>query len=766
MDDGQQLLLTFDAKFERYMRNFERAQQQTDQRFRAIEQRAKVSATRLESSFATASSRINTGLKGIGAGFLAGVSLQGAQKLIDTATKIQNALKVAGLSGEDLTKVYDTLFASAQKNAVPLEALVQLYGRAAQQQRELGVSSAQLLTFTDHVALALRVAGTDAGQASGALLQLGQALGSGTVHAEEFNSVLEGAPTIAQAAAAGIKEAGGSVAALKQLVVDGKLSSKAFFDGFAAGATTLQERVAGSETTISGHMVRLQNVLVDVAGKFDESAHATELFGRFLDDVGKGAADSADQINSAGPALGEFERLINNINEAAQNLGKNIGAVTGLDQVAPAINHALSGVETDPVKAKLTDLQKTVSSLQDAIKFNTEMGIDTSVVQAQLDQVLAKIAAIKSGAVAVVAPLADQSDKGVTDAINGMVPFNPLADQNASASNPKQISLADYPVTGGSGKSKGAGTRAKGPNDFQREIAQTQARIAALRAETAAQAGVNPLVDDYGRAVETARIRQELLTAAQKAGVAITPEVAAKIDQLAESYADASVASRQLADEQDKTRQSAEDFASIGKDVVGGFISDLRSGKSAAEALANALNKVADKLLDMALNSLFSTTTSGGIFGAIGSLFGFSAGGEVKRFAGGGHVRGPGTSTSDSIPARLSAGEYVVNARATARNRALLEAINNGDVPGLASGGSLDGSNVGRLHRPANDNPAQVINLPVSVTVNAQGGDHAQNRDLARQTARQTQDAVRAVVISELQNQMRPGGIMSGRGRN
>ncbi|RVC58905.1 phage tail tape measure protein, partial [Mesorhizobium sp. M2A.F.Ca.ET.046.02.1.1] len=193
------------------MRNFERAQQQTDQRFRSMEQRAKKAGERMETSFAAVSTRINAGLKGIGTGFLAGVSLQGAQRLIDTATKIQNALKVAGLSGEDLTKVYDALFASAQKNAVPLEALVQLYGRAAQQQRELGVSSGQLLQFTDNVALALRVAGTDAGQASGALLQLGQALGSGTVHAEEFNSVLEGAPTIAQAAAAGLKEAGGSV---------------------------------------------------------------------------------------------------------------------------------------------------------------------------------------------------------------------------------------------------------------------------------------------------------------------------------------------------------------------------------------------------------------------------------------------------------------------------------------------------------------------------------------------------------------------------
>jgi len=41
--------------------------------------------------------------------------------------------------------------------------------------------------------------------------------------------------------------------------------------------------------------------------------------------------------------------------------------------------------------------------------------------------------------------------------------------------------------------------------------------------------------------------------------------------------------------------------------------------------------------------------------------------GNVKKFASGGLVSGPGTSTSDSIPARLSAGEFVMNAAAVKR---------------------------------------------------------------------------------------------------
>ncbi|MGW4426436.1 phage tail tape measure protein [Streptosporangium sp. NPDC004631] len=62
--------------------------------------------------------------------------------------------------------------------------------------------------------------------------------------------------------------------------------------------------------------------------------------------------------------------------------------------------------------------------------------------------------------------------------------------------------------------------------------------------------------------------------------------------------------------------------------------------------------------------------------------------------AGGGYISGPGTGTSDSIPALLSNGEYVINARSTAQHRELLEAINagrfaQGGLVGYASGGAI-----------------------------------------------------------------------------
>jgi len=69
-------------------------------------------------------------------------------------------------------------------------------------------------------------------------------------------------------------------------------------------------------------------------------------------------------------------------------------------------------------------------------------------------------------------------------------------------------------------------------------------------------------------------------------------------------------------------------------------------------------------------------------------------GGIVKR-AEGGDVAGEGSETSDSIPAMLSDGEYVVNARSTKLFRPLLSAINNySGIPGFAAGGTVMGSNI------------------------------------------------------------------------
>lgn len=592
--DLERLVVQLSADIKGYENALKRAQGVTSTQTR-----------RIQSQFDRMNRSVGAGLARLGAVLASGVALRGAKELLDATTRMENALKVAGLAGDELNRVWDRLTQSAQRNAAPLESLVTLYGRAALVQAELGVSTEELLGFTNNVALALRVAGADAQSASGALLQLSQAL-SGVVRAEEFNSILEGAPTIAQAAAAGLKEAGGSVAALRTLVIDGKVSSEAFFRAFEAGAPILEEKVAGATLTLDQRLTNLQTALLNAAREFNESTRAGETFGAEIDRVAAfvNAIDFDGLIGAIQGVIAQFAAGI----EAARGFAATLGRITGAEEIGSLITGGAARREF----------------FGGALTVTSQAGIQDR---------------IDAAAGAVV----EQRIEGLTEELlrarfAGGGPAAPKAGRLGGAATVAPVSLRDFAAPAGKGRGGGGGSRSR-ENDLAREIRQIQERTAAIQAETAAQAGLNPLIDDYGYAVEKASATQELLNAAKKAGLAVTPELAAQIDALAQGYANASAQAAQLAESQDRVRQAADEMRDLGRDVLGGFIRDLREGKSGAEALANALNKVADKLLDVALNSLFSG--GGGLFGGgLGRRGGLLGGFLIPGILHGGGVAG------------------------------------------------------------------------------------------------------------------------------
>lgn len=81
--------------------------------------------------------------------------------------------------------------------------------------------------------------------------------------------------------------------------------------------------------------------------------------------------------------------------------------------------------------------------------------------------------------------------------------------------------------------------------------------------------------------------------------------------------------------------------------------------------------------------------------GVLKSIFRFSEGGLVEGYASGGYISGPGTGTSDSIPAMLSNGEYVMRAAAVDKyGVGFFNNLNQMRAPQFFSGGQV-GSQVG-----------------------------------------------------------------------
>lgn len=113
------------------------------------------------------------------------------------------------------------------------------------------------------------------------------------------------------------------------------------------------------------------------------------------------------------------------------------------------------------------------------------------------------------------------------------------------------------------------------------------------------------------------------------------------------------------------------------------------------DAIKNLALTVVNAMAQVAAQQLALQAVSG-----ITGLFGGAAGASVMA-ATGGYIRGPGTGTSDSIPARLSNGEFVVReAMVRKYGVGFLHAINRGRLAGFANGGLVSSPAMPQYREP------------------------------------------------------------------
>lgn len=144
-----------------------------------------------------------------------------------------------------------------------------------------------------------------------------------------------------------------------------------------------------------------------------------------------------------------------------------------------------------------------------------------------------------------------------------------------------------------------------------------------------------------------------------------------------------------------------------------GLGSGLLSGFNLIQSALNIGTKPAEATSTIAATSALTGLTASAISAssALSAMSFTGGGGFFHLFASGGPIIGSGTSTSDSIPAMLSNGEYVLNANAVRRvGRPLLDAINYGHARHFASGGLASRSVVHVTSGNSTGNPV-VINV-------------------------------------------------------
>lgn len=203
-----------------------------------------------------------------------GVGL-GVRELVEVADQYKNLqarLKLAVTSQEEFNRADAALFEIAQKNRAPLAETVTLYARLAPSVQALGRSQADVLAATDAIGQAVSLSGASSEAAAGALLQLGQAFASGQLRGEEFNSVIEQTPRLAQAIADGM---GVPLGALRALAQEGKITSEAVLDALLKERARLAEEYASLPDTVSGALTRLKNAFQRAFGERDSNSGLT-----------------------------------------------------------------------------------------------------------------------------------------------------------------------------------------------------------------------------------------------------------------------------------------------------------------------------------------------------------------------------------------------------------------------------------------------------------------------------------------------------------
>lgn len=118
---------------------------------------------------------------------------------------MQNLMRISSATGgslQDTAKLWETLSTAL---------------------RDTGATNGQIIQLTETLQKIGRIGGSSSEEMANALRQFGQSISSGTVRAEEFNSILEQMPELARQIAAGM---GVSIGELRQLMLDGKLTAE------------------------------------------------------------------------------------------------------------------------------------------------------------------------------------------------------------------------------------------------------------------------------------------------------------------------------------------------------------------------------------------------------------------------------------------------------------------------------------------------------------------------------------------------------------
>lgn len=328
--------------------------------------------------------------------FKAGIAGFGVSQLkgfADGYTEIQNKLRLVESASISSSKGLNNVFDIALKTNQSINATSGVYQRFAQNAETLKISQAQIASLTETVSKAVAVSGASAGAADAALTQFGQALGSGILRGDEFNSVMEQTPALAKAIATGL---GVTTGELRNMAKEGKLTMDVLVPALERAKESVDDQFNTRILTISAAFENLNTSAIKWIGELDKSTGASEAFAKAINEIanhltivaslaaGAGVIWSVGKIRTwiaasiqASAAMSAQAAATRNLAAAQQGLaatGKGLGGALGF--VGGPLGLLTLGLSAG-VGVFLDYQQKTEAARQELLSFADSLDVTT-----------------------------------------------------------------------------------------------------------------------------------------------------------------------------------------------------------------------------------------------------------------------------------------------------------------------------------------------------------------------------------------------------
>ncbi len=260
-----------------------------------------------------------TSVKGLAGAFQAFIAIGAVREIVsltDQFTSLNNRLKAVTTSEVQAASALKLVQQVASETRSDLSAVAGLFADITIASEELGLSQERVAGIAKVFSQSLKVSGADAGTAAGAIRQFGQALASGVLRGDEFNSINEANSKFMGELA---KALGVTRGELRLMAEQGEITAEIMIMATEKMAENVEEAFGKTTGTIGDSFTNLKNIIVGTVGEMGESSG--------------GVAALTDAIDSLAAAINLLKPVINVISTIIGVLGQLV-VIAGLYNIA------------------------------------------------------------------------------------------------------------------------------------------------------------------------------------------------------------------------------------------------------------------------------------------------------------------------------------------------------------------------------------------------------------------------------------------------